>query len=373
MSSLLDPEKKGRDWNDVARIAKSAFAVVLSLAILVGGSLYAYNKASAAFSSLFNAEDYPGPGEADVTVEIPDGSTVDEIGGYLHDAGVIASTDAFDQAKADFPNINDLQAGSYALKTKMKAHDAIDQMLKAGLKGGKTFTVIEGLRLGEQYKAISQKTGIGEDKLAEAGKKGNEYGLSPWANGNPEGFLFPDTYQIAGDDPKAPLKVMAANFGRKTKEINLEERAKALGRSPRDLVIVASIIEAEAGRNKDDKPKIARVLYNRLAAGDNLQLDTTVDYANNRPRGTGATTTDADRNNPSPYNTYKNKGLPPGPIDAPGLDSLRAAANPADGNWKFFVAVNLDTGETAFADDFNTHQQNVKKFQQWCQANPGKC
>ncbi|GAB3704919.1 endolytic transglycosylase MltG [Mariniluteicoccus flavus] len=372
MSSLLDPDKGPRDWNDIARIAKSAFAVILSLSILVGGGLYAYSKTSAAITGLFTAEDYPGPGEAEVSIDIPDGSTVDEIGGILHDSDVIASTDAFDKAKEEFPNVNDLQAGTYALKTKMKARDAIDQMLKAGLKGGKTFTVIEGLRLAEQYKAISQKTGIPEDKLAEAGKKGKEYGLSEWANDNPEGFLFPDTYQIAGDDPKAPLKVMAGNFNRKAREINLEERAKALGKSPRELVIVASIIEAEARRD-EDRPKIARVLYNRLAIGMPLQLDTTVDYANNRARGTGAETTAEMRANPSPYNTYVHKGLPPGPIDAPGLKSLQAAANPAEGSWKFFVAINLDNGETAYADDLNGHQTNVNKWRQWCSANPGKC
>ncbi|GAB3623169.1 endolytic transglycosylase MltG [Mariniluteicoccus endophyticus] len=372
MSSLLSPDKEPRNWGDYSRLAKNVFAVGLSLLILVGGGLYAYNKASAAISGIFVAEDYPGPGEADVTVEVPDGSTVDEIGGILHDADVIASTDAFDQAKEEFTNINDLQAGTYSLKTKMKARDAIDQMLKAGLKGGKTFTVIEGLRIAEQYKAISDKTGIPQDKLAEAGGKGAEYGLSPWANGNPEGFLFPDTYQVAGEDPKAPLKIMASTFQRRANEINLEERAKALGKSPRDVVIVASIIEAEV-RRPEDRPKVARVLYNRLAKDMPLQLDTTVDYANNRQRGTGATTTDEQRRNPSPYNTYVHKGLPPGPINAPGRQALEAAANPVEGNWLYFVAINLDTGETAFADDFNGHQANVQRWQQWCSANPGKC
>lgn len=369
MSSLLEPGKEPTDW---PRFAKNTFAVVLSLVILFGGGFYAYAKVSHAVKSAFTAEDYPGPGEKDVSVEIPPGSTISEIAGYLHDADVIASTDAFDEAVQDFPNASDLQAGTYQMKTKMKAHDAIDLMLKSGLKGGKTFLVREGLRLGEQYKAISDKTEIPIDKLEAAGRDGASYGLSPWANGNPEGFLFPDTYQIAGNDPKAPLKVMAANFDRKTKEIQLEERAKALGRSPRDLVIVASIIEAEARRD-EDRPKIARVLYNRLAADMPLQLDTTVDYANNRPRGTGASTTDAQRANPSPYNTYVHKGLPPGPISAPGLASLKAAANPAEGNWKFFVAIDLATGETAYADDMAGHQANVNRWRQWCSQNPGKC
>lgn len=102
-------------------------------------------------------------------------------------------------------------------------------------------------------------------------------------------------------------------------------------------------------------------------------MDSTVGYAVNKPRGTGVTTSDAERANTSPYNTYVHEGLPPGPIGAPGKAALEAAANPAEGNWKYFVTVNLDTGETLFAETFTEHQQNVRKFQAWCQGNPGKC
>ncbi|NNG19094.1 endolytic transglycosylase MltG [Naumannella sp. ID2617S] len=372
MSSLMDPEHERRNWSEVARHAKSAFAVILSLVILVGGGLFAYNKVSAAVTSAFAVEDYPGPGDKEVSIEIPQGSTVDEIGSILKDHDVIASTDAFDKAKTSFPNINQLQAGIYALKTKMPARDAIQAMLDAGVKGGRKFLIREGLRIGEQVTELSRQTAIPEDKYREVLPKGAEYGLSPLANGNPEGFLFPDTYEMSGNDPRAALKQMTANFNRKAGEVQLEAKAAQLKRNPRDLVIVASIIEAEV-RRPEDRAKVARVLYNRLDSGMKLQLDTTVEYANNKPRGAGATTSDAERANPSPYNTYVHAGLPAGPIGAPGKQALEAAANPVPGNWKFFVAVNLDTGETLFADDFNGHQANVKKFQEWCQANPGKC
>lgn len=372
MSSLLDPEHKRKNWEEIAHHAKSAFAVLLSLAILVGGGIFAYNKVSGVFISIFAAEDYPGPGEGEVSVEIPEGATVDEIGGILEEQGVIASAKAFDQAKSDFPEITKLQAGTYALKQKMSARQAIQAMLDAGVKGGKKFLIKEGLRLTEQVTELSKQTGISEKQYNDALPKGAEYGLSPWANGNPEGFLFPDTYEISGNDPKAALKVMASNFNKKTSDIQLESKANQLKRSPRDVVIVASIIEAEV-RRAEDRPKVARVLYNRLDSGMPLQLDTTVEYANNKPRGQGATTTDAERANPSPYNTYVHKGLPPGPISAPGKAALEAAANPTPGSWKYFVAVNLDTGETAFADTFDQHQKNVKDFQNWCQAHSGRC
>jgi UPF0755 protein len=99
-----------------------------------------------------------------------------------------------------------------------------------------------------------------------------------------------------------------------------------------------------------------------------LQLDTTVNYANGK---TGLTTTPQDRANPSPYNTYKHLGLPPGPISNPGEDALKAVLHPTPGDWRFFVVVNPDTGETRFARTAEEHQQNVLLFQQWLREHPG--
>lgn len=379
MSNLLEPEQKKRpgeprDWNETGRHLKSALAVIVSLAVLVGGGLFAYNKIGGAVAGAFVAEDYPGPGEADVEVEVPEGSTLDEIGSILVDAEVIASTRAFNQAVQETPNANSLQAGTYTLKTKMPAREALQAMLDAGIKGGKRFLIREGLRLKEQVAELSKQTGIPEEAYNEALKNPGAYGLPVMAKGNPEGFLFPDTYEMAGNDPNNALKQMTANFNRKAAEVQLEARAAELNRDPMDLVIVASIIESEV-RRPEDRAKVARVIYNRLESNPPmpLQMDSTVIYAVDRPKGTGVATTDAERANQSPYNTYVHAGLPPGPIAAPGKAALEAAANPEPGNWKFFVTVNQETGETAFADTFDEHNANVRKFQQWCQQNPGKC
>lgn len=377
MSNLLDQDKRSHtkgDWSDTARRAKSAFAVILSLVVLVGGGLFLVNKVGSAVAGVFLTEDYPGPGEGEIKVVIPTGATIDEIGTILHDADVVKSSEAFAQAAAETPNSNRLQAGTYTLRKQMRASDAVEAMLDAGVRGGKQFLIREGLRLNEQIAELSQQTGIPEERYRELLANPASYGLPGYAQGNPEGFLFPDTYEVSGEDPAAVLAQMTANFQRKSAEVQLEARANEANRDPRDLVIVASILEAEVQR-PEDQAKVARVIYNRLAAEPamKLQMDSTVGYAVNKPRGTGVTTSDAERANTSPYNTYVHEGLPPGPIGAPGKAALEAAANPAEGNWKYFVTVNLDTGETVFAETFSEHQQNVRKFQAWCQANAGKC
>jgi UPF0755 protein len=113
--------------------------------------------------------------------------------------------------------------------------------------------------------------------------------------------------------------------------------------------------------------KVATVLNNRLADGMPLQLDTTVNYANGK---SGLTTTPADRQNPSPYNTYLHPGLTPGPIGNPGEEALRAVLNPTPGAWRYFVVVDPSTGETRFAVTGAEHQQNVLLFQKWLREHP---
>ncbi|MGH3452955.1 MAG: endolytic transglycosylase MltG, partial [Nocardioidaceae bacterium] len=108
-------------------------------------------------------------------------------------------------------------------------------------------------------------------------------------------------------------------------------------------------------------------IYNRVVAGDLLQLDSTVHYAVD-----GTTnrvfTSDEQRNIDSPYNTYRFPGLPPGPIDSPGEAALEAALNPTPGDWTFFVTVNLETGETLFATSLAQHNANVAKLQEYCES-----
>jgi UPF0755 protein len=154
-----------------------------------------------------------------------------------------------------------------------------------------------------------------------------------------------------------------------TDDIGLDAAAKKLGRTPYEVLIVASIIEREVNQDQY-RAKVARVLYNRLDEGMKLGLDSTVIYAEKLKTNT---TTPKDRASRSRYNTYRYEGLPPGPISAPGRAALEAAAHPEKGDWRYFVTVNFETGETKFATSDADFTRIQREFQRYCQDNPGTC
>jgi UPF0755 protein len=158
---------------------------------------------------------------------------------------------------------------------------------------------------------------------------------------------------------------MTAAFTRTADEVGLVEGAADLGFTPLEIVTVASYIQAEAS-NPEDFPKIARAVYNRLEDGQPLQLDSTVNYATGKH---DIFTSDSDRASDSPYNTYRVSGLTPGPIASPGKEALAAALAPADGPWRYWVTVNLDTGETKFSESYEEHLRNVEELRAWVAAN----
>ncbi len=201
-------------------------------------------------------------------------------------------------------------------------------------------------------------------------EKPKALGLPSWAKDNPEGFLFPATYDVEPDATAASvLAQLVKRFNQALVDTDLETRAAAVGKSPLEVLTIASLIQAEA-KLAVDFPKIARVIYNRLDDGMKLQFDTTVIYANGGKKS--VTTTAEQRAKDSPYNTYMYAGLPPGPIDSPGQAAIEAALAPAEGDWIYFVAVNPDTGETKYGVTAAEHARNVEEFRAWLRANPGR-
>lgn len=378
-----DPETGKVNAKEVWYRLRSAFAVLLSLAVLVGGGWFVFAKAQAAWQDFRTTDDYIGSGVDPVVVTVPSGATVTEIGTILVQAGVVKKATTFVKVAKANENAQSIQAGRYNLLTELPAATALDMLLDKNNMVHNRMTLKDGRWISQQVSTMSKASGVkAADFTAafKAGAKDYKYlGLPKWSKNGLEGFLFPETYDVP-DKPTAQsvIKVATAHFASVAEDIDLENKANAVGLTPYQVVVLASIIEKEAGPVEEDRAKIARVFYNRLnpkfGFGGKLQSDATVAYAN---KVTGRVfTTAAERALKSDWNTYYVKGLPKGPITSPSKKSLEAALNPAQGNWTFFVVVNLDTGETVFSDNATDHAAASQRLQDWCkasQANRDKC
>jgi UPF0755 protein len=322
--------------------------------------------------------DYTGPGTTPVLVEVAQGDTADELGVKLRDAGVVQSAEAYiNYARAHADASSQIQVGYYEVKKEMAAADAFAILTDpANIRTDKV-TIPEGLRVVDVVDALVKQTDFKQAQFERVLDNPAQLGLPAYAKGNPEGYLFPATYAFSPEDkPRDMLKAMVDRWRQAADSVDLEAAAKELGYTPHELMTIAALVEAE-GRG-DDMNKIARVIYNRLEGpGDKggtngrLQIDATVNYALGR---TGvAHTSTADLQVDSPYNTYRNAGLPQGPIEAPGDEALAAAAAPADGGWYYYVTVDLATGETKFAETYTEFQTYKREFQDYCATKSDRC
>ena len=371
MSSMLDPEVRPSAAKEIVHRGKGCLAVLVAAAVLFFGVSFVWGKATGFVDSFGEVPDYPGPGNVPIVVNVPAGSSLGAIGGILLEQDVVKSAKAWDQAVRTEPRSQEVQAGRYAMSTQMRAIDALRLLINPGSsRVVSRFTVQEGLRLSAQLSVLAKETEISRSDFSAATRKPKDLGLPAYAKNNPEGFLFPETYERTQESTAtSTLRQMVTEYKRVSREIGLEAAAKRLGRSPYDLLIVASIIEKEV-RRPEDRPKVARVLYNRLDKDRKLQLDSTVAYAFKLKTNT---VTRKQQLTPHPYNTFTVDGLPKGPISAPGRAALEAAANPEDGKWLYFVTVDFESGATEYAETEAEFNKLVKKFQAYCQANPGTC
>lgn len=372
---LRDPETGRLLPKEVWYRVRGAVAVVLSLAVLLGGGWLVYGKVNEAWIAFRTVEDYIDPeGAADVVVEVPQGASTNTIADILLAADVIKTAKAFQSAAASDPNVRRIQYGLYKLRTQIPAKTALQMLLDPANQIKNQFQIREGQRFSQVLTGLAENTKVAEKAFRDALKNRNQFGLPSWIGASNEGFIFPDTYNLPlKPNAVSVLKLPINQFLKTADDLAFEDRAKSLGYKPYDVLIVASIIEREVFRS-EDRAKVSRVFYNRLKEGMPLQSDATVAYAN---KVTGRVfTTAKERDIKSPYNTYKYKGLPPGPITAPAKAAMDAALNPEDGDWLFFVPINLDTGETVFSTTFAEHQKAVNQLQAWClasAANKKKC
>lgn len=336
---------------------------------MVGLGAFVYVKGVDAIKhwiSSSSVADYHGQGHGSVIVQVKSGDTASDIGDQLASQHVVKSAAAFTDAARGDDRSRLIQVGYYRMRLQMSGQAALDLMLSPTSRVDSSVTIPEGYRASQILATIAAHSKLTTAALAQAYKNTAALGLPSYANGHAEGYLFPATYSVTpGTTAPSILHDMTSKFAQEANAVGLVKGAAALHMSPGAIVIVASLIQAEASRAQD-MPKVARVIYNRLKDGMMLQFDSTLHYALN---STGhVTTTQQQRASNSKYNTYKFYGLPPTAIDSPGELALKAALHPATGSWLYFVTVNLRTGLTLFATTFAQHEQDNQQYYQYCQT-----
>lgn len=304
--------------------------------------------------------DYPGPGTKSIEISVNQGDTGEDIATTLKKAGVVATRQAYLDAAKENSNSANIQPGTYALKKQMRAADALIVLIDPANRVDYVITIPEGWTVAEVGSKITSVMGVTNEEVTAALKDTEATGLPAAADGKYEGWLSPGQYVFPRDS-----KVTAVYAEMVARTVKTLDGLKVPKADRQELLTKASILQREV--NPDNFSKVARVIENRINSGMALGMDTTVGY------GAGKDVmelTKADFDNAdNPYNTYKHVGLPPGPIANPSTEAVKAALSPEEGNWVYFVTVNLDTGETKFTDNFADFQKYVAQYRDWKEKN----
>lgn len=357
--------KMNGDYNvqDPKRGARNIALLVLALAgiVVLISAIYFFTKVNSPTSS----QDVP------INFSVNKGASTRQVAEQLNEQNVINNPLVF-VANAMFNNAGSrIQAGDYVLNRNMSIAEILDT-LTAGrvIRDEVTVIVIEGWS-NKQIKAHLESTETFEPAEFDQALEQEDYDFKfkEAVKRNYEGFLFPDTYQISKTESSSDLiQKMLTNFELKFTDSLSDDLTKS-GRKLEDVIILASIIEKEVGRNKEkitkqdeedmqrERELVASVFYNRLDKGMALESDATVNYITGK---SDRQVTFADLEIDSPYNTYRVSGLPPGPIGNPGIGSIDAAINPAQSDYFFFI--NTVEGEAVFGKTLKEHNENRAKY-----------
>lgn len=327
------------------------------------------------------SQDFAGEGNGvEQIVEIPEGSTVSELGPELEERGIVASNTAFQAAAANNPDADNIHPGFYRLQGEMSAASAVAALVNDANKitplqvyGGATLMDINVLGGQTRFGILSMiqdvtcsGTNVSDcvniEQLNRAAAEADPaaLGVPEWAREQVasragdakrlEGLIAPGEYMIdPGATAEEILTDLITRSAAQYDATGIADRAAAIGMTPYELLTAASLVEREAPAGEFDK--VARVILNRLEAPMRLEFDSTVNYG---LPSVEVATTDEDRARVTPWNTYAMDGLPQTPIASPSIAAIEAMENPAEGNWLFFVTVDKD-GTTVFNDTFEQH------------------
>ncbi|PTR45587.1 UPF0755 protein [Rhodococcus sp. OK611] len=373
--------RKGRGKVVVAIAGLGALALIVGVGYVGGKKL---------LGGVDVPEDYEaGQSGPDVVVQVHPGDTADQIATEMVEKDVVASASAFFNAAVQNDSMTSVQPGFYNLKSQVPAAQAVAGLVDPNSRVG-ALVISEGRQLHDTkdvntgatkrgiYTLISeasclptasgQQKCVSVDELKEAGANPNlaALGVPDWAAARVKSV--PDrTRQLEGliaagkwdFDPRESaaeiLTTLVSGSAAKYEATGIDRAGNAVGLSPYDLLVAASLVERES--LPDDFGKVARVIVNRLAAPQRLELDSTVNYALDT---TELATTDGDRAKVTPWNTYAMDGLPATPISSPSIGAVEAVEKAPAGDWLYFVTID-NKGTTLFTKSYTEHLENSKK------------
>ncbi|MBW4041435.1 MAG: endolytic transglycosylase MltG [Acidobacteria bacterium] len=358
-----EPPRHGRQHRERRRRWPWVVGILLVVLLAIGGAgWFAYSTYPDQVKSLFGwSNDYTGAGTGTVQVVIRPGEIGGDVATTLAAQHVTKTRAAFYDLLVSQASPPALLPGTYRLKEHMSAKAALAALLDPQNRVQSTVAIPEGTTAAGVLKLTAKATGASLADLQAIAKDPTSLGV-PKSAPNIEGWLFPATYTF---QPGVTARGMLQQMVNRTKQA-LDAAGVPTAKRQQTLTL-AGLVQKEGSGTESVDAKVARVFLNRIAQGMPLQSDATVSY------GAGGTTvvpTTKQYASDNPYNTYKHKGLPIGPISNPGDAAITAALHPAKGSWLYFVTVNLATGETVFSDTLAEHDQAVAQFSAWLKAHP---
>jgi UPF0755 protein len=372
-------ERGHRRRRYAGRIFAGVLVVVLVAAVFFGSRLW---------HAVFGAgDDYTGGGKRDIVIQIQDGDSTTAVGQTLQNQGVVATVRAFVNAAHGNSKINSIQPGFYQMRTEIPAANAVARLADPNNRVGR-LVIPEGRQLDDTtdmktnvvtpgiLSLISRATCVDLDgnkrcvsvddlRAAASNTAPSVLSVPAWAiepvtelgkdHRRLEGLIAPGTFNV---DPSASAESILANLvsagAVEYAKSGLVDTAQTMHLSPYDILVVASLVQQEA--SSQDFPKVAQVIYNRLHDHHTLEFDSSVNYPLDRRE---VATSDADRAQRTPWNTYVSQGLPATAICSPGVDALHAAEHPEPGDWLYFVTIDTQ-GTTLFTRDYKQHLANIE-------------
>ncbi|MBI5682177.1 MAG: endolytic transglycosylase MltG [Deltaproteobacteria bacterium] len=291
------------------------------------------------------------------TIFIEQGASFRLIAKELEKVGIITRADRFSMLAKLKGAVKKAEAGEYEFTTSMLPTAVLDKLVKGQVKEH-SITIPEGYNIREIAETLDAQGFVKKEEFIEATVDKEVIASLNIDGTSLEGYLFPDTYKLTkGMTALDIIKKMTARFNEVYVEVRSQKSGVRRNMSTKEIVTLASIIEKETGK-PEEMPLISAVFHNRLKRGMKLDSDPTVIYGIKDFNGN---ITKKDLETVTPYNTYKTKGLPPGPIANTGRASLEAALNPADEDYLFFVSKN--NGSHHFSKDIKEHNKAVDTYQ----------